>query len=79
MERASNRSSDLTRYHLWLLCVSHLAGDFYAMFCAPMLPELRDRFGFTRKYAIPILEETDRIGLTRREGDVRVKGDSYGR
>lgn len=39
--------------------------------------ELRDRFGFTRKFAIPILEETDRAGLTRREGDVRVKGDRF--
>ena len=39
--------------------------------------ELRDRFGFTRKFAIPILEETDRAGLTRREGDLRVKGDRF--
>ena len=39
--------------------------------------DLRDRFGFTRKYAIPILEETDRIKLTRREGDIRVKGDKF--
>jgi len=39
--------------------------------------ELRGRFGFTRKFAIPILEETDRVGLTRREEDVRVKGDRF--
>jgi selenocysteine-specific elongation factor len=39
--------------------------------------QLRDRFGSTRKYAIPILEETDRIRLTRREGDFRVKGDRF--
>ncbi len=39
--------------------------------------ELRERFGFTRKFAIPILEETDRIGLTKREGDVRVKGARF--
>jgi selenocysteine-specific elongation factor len=39
--------------------------------------ELRERFGYTRKYAIPILEETDRLGITRREGDYRVKGDSF--
>ena len=39
--------------------------------------ELRDRFGFTRKFAIPILEETDRAGLTRRDGDVRIKGDRF--
>jgi len=39
--------------------------------------ELRERFGFTRKFVIPILEETDRIKLTRREGDIRVKGDRF--
>ena len=39
--------------------------------------DLRDKFGFTRKFAIPILEETDRMGLTRREGDFRVKGDRF--
>ncbi len=39
--------------------------------------DLKDRFGFTRKYTIPILEETDRKGLTERQGDFRVKGDKY--
>ncbi len=39
--------------------------------------DLKDRFGFSRKYAIPILEETDRIKLTRREGDIRIKGDRF--
>ncbi|UCG60660.1 MAG: selenocysteine-specific translation elongation factor [Candidatus Zixiibacteriota bacterium] len=39
--------------------------------------DLRDKFGFSRKYAIPILEETDRTGLTRREGDYRVKGARF--
>jgi selenocysteine-specific elongation factor len=39
--------------------------------------DLKDRFGFTRKFAIPILEETDRTGLTKRDGDIRVKGDRF--
>ncbi len=39
--------------------------------------DLKDRFGFSRKYAIPILEETDRIRLTQREGDVRIKGARF--
>ena len=39
--------------------------------------DLKDRFGITRKFAIPILEETDRLGLTARAGDVRVKGERY--
>jgi selenocysteine-specific elongation factor len=41
--------------------------------------ELREKFGFTRKYAIPVLEETDRTGFTKRDGDVRVKGDNFGK
>jgi selenocysteine-specific elongation factor len=34
--------------------------------------EIRDMLGTTRKYAIPLCEYLDRIGLTRREGDLRV-------
>ncbi|HYL21328.1 MAG TPA: selenocysteine-specific translation elongation factor [Gemmatimonadales bacterium] len=34
--------------------------------------ELRDRFGLTRKYLIPLLEWADRRGVTRRNGDARV-------
>lgn len=41
--------------------------------------ELRDRFGFSRKWVIPILEETDRIGLTERTGDHRIKGVKFER
>ncbi len=37
---------------------------------------LRDLLGTTRKYAVPIGEYLDRIGLTRREGDVRRLGES---
>ncbi len=39
--------------------------------------DLKDRFGVSRKFAIPILEETDRLRLTTRDGDVRIKGDRY--
>lgn len=38
---------------------------------------IREKFGLTRKYLIPILEETDRIGLTARQGDLRVKGAKF--
>jgi selenocysteine-specific elongation factor len=34
--------------------------------------EIRDLLGTTRKYAVPLCEHVDRIGLTRREGDLRV-------
>ncbi len=40
---------------------------------------LRDYLGCSRKYLIPILEYTDKTGLTRRDGDVRVRGDNYER
>ena len=33
--------------------------------------ELRERFGLTRKYLIPLLEWADRRGITRRTGDTR--------
>jgi len=39
--------------------------------------DLRDRFGFTRKFAIPILEEFDRLDLTERSGDFRIKGKKF--
>ena len=39
--------------------------------------DLKDKFDLSRKYTIPILEETDRIGLTKRNGDIRVKGDKF--
>jgi selenocysteine-specific elongation factor len=34
--------------------------------------EIRDLLGTTRKYAVPFCEYLDRIGITRREGDLRV-------
>ncbi len=42
------------------------------------MAELRDLLGTTRKYAVPIGEYLDRIGLTRREGDVRRLGTARG-
>ncbi|MFW5692242.1 MAG: selenocysteine-specific translation elongation factor [Chloroflexota bacterium] len=35
---------------------------------------LRDRFDTSRKYAIALLEHLDSVGITRRQGDVRVRG-----
>jgi selenocysteine-specific elongation factor len=40
------------------------------------MADLRDVLGTTRKYAVPIGEHLDRIGLTRREGDIRRLNDS---
>jgi selenocysteine-specific elongation factor len=34
--------------------------------------EIRDLLGTTRKYAVPLCEYLDRIGVTRREGDLRM-------
>jgi selenocysteine-specific elongation factor len=34
--------------------------------------EIRDLLGTTRKYAVPICEYLDRVGFTRREGDLRL-------
>jgi len=35
---------------------------------------MRDRLASTRKYVVPLLEQFDREGLTRRRGDTRVAG-----
>jgi len=34
--------------------------------------ELRDILGTTRKYAIPFCEYLDKVGVTKREGDLRL-------
>ncbi|MDD7369644.1 MAG: SelB C-terminal domain-containing protein, partial [Berryella intestinalis] len=36
--------------------------------------ELKDRLGISRKYAVPLLEEFDARGITKRSGDARVLG-----
>ena len=36
--------------------------------------EIRDLLGTSRKYALPICEHLDRVGVTKRVGDVRVPG-----
>jgi len=38
------------------------------------IQDLSSCFGFSRKYSIPIFTQLDRLGITRREGDVRVAG-----
>jgi selenocysteine-specific elongation factor len=37
--------------------------------------EIRDLLGTTRKYAVPLCEYLDRVGVTRREGDLRYLAD----
>jgi selenocysteine-specific elongation factor len=37
--------------------------------------EIRDLLGTTRKYAVPLCEYLDRIGVTRREGDLRFRAE----
>jgi selenocysteine-specific elongation factor len=38
--------------------------------------QLRDLFGTTRRYAVPIIEQLDREGITQRNGDVRVLAEN---
>ena len=51
-----------------------LVKDRLADGSAISMSELRDLLGTTRKYAVPIGEYLDRIGLTKREGDTRRLG-----
>ena len=39
--------------------------------------DLKNKFGLSRKFTIPILEETDRIKITVRKDDVRMKGENF--
>lgn len=39
--------------------------------------QIREHLNITRKYAVPILEKLDELGITRREGDKRVLGDRW--
>jgi len=41
--------------------------------------QARDAFGSTRKHAMPLLSRLDTIGVTRRQGDLRVAGPELGR
>ncbi len=45
--------------------LAEAAGDSFSV------PEFKQRYGLTRKWAIPILEHLDSVGVTRRLGDVR--------
>jgi selenocysteine-specific elongation factor len=38
------------------------------------MSELRDRLGVSRKYALPLANELDARGITRRRGDLRIAG-----
>jgi len=40
--------------------------------------EIRDLLGTTRKYAVPLCEYLDRVGVTRRDGDLRVLATASG-
>ncbi len=35
--------------------------------------EIRDLLGTTRKFAVPLCEYLDRVGVTKRDGDLRVR------
>ncbi|MCX6826594.1 MAG: selenocysteine-specific translation elongation factor [candidate division Zixibacteria bacterium] len=38
---------------------------------------LREKLHNSRKFIIPILEETDRLKITQRQDDIRIKGEKY--
>lgn len=57
--------------------IVHFVHDCISKHDKLTVADLRDRFGFTRKFAIPILEELDRLELTEREGDYRIKGKGF--
>lgn len=49
-----------------------LIGEKLAMGSGLTVAEIRDLLGTTRKYAVPLCEYLDRVGVTKREGDLRL-------
>jgi len=49
-------------------------GGFFGNRGEMRVADLKDLFGISRKHAVPVLEYFDRLGVTRRLGDVRVAG-----
>ncbi|MCA9592532.1 MAG: selenocysteine-specific translation elongation factor [Myxococcales bacterium] len=47
---------------------------FFAEHSEMSVPEFKDLAGVSRKQAIPLLEQLDREGTTRRQGDLRIAG-----
>jgi len=39
--------------------------------------QFREAINSSRKYVVPILEEMDRLKITKRQGDLRIPGDNY--
>jgi selenocysteine-specific elongation factor len=62
---------------LWDGLKERLAGHF-ARRPALTMAEFKEMLQVSRKYAVPLLEHLDRIGWTRRQGDVRVRGPRIG-
>ncbi|MCA9268808.1 MAG: SelB C-terminal domain-containing protein, partial [Planctomycetales bacterium] len=42
------------------------------------LSEIRESLGTSRKFAVPLCEHFDRVGFTRRQGDLRMLADAQG-
>jgi selenocysteine-specific elongation factor len=57
-----------------LEAMSQGLGRFFAERSEMRVADLKDLFGISRKHAVPVLEHFDRLGVTRRLGDVRVAG-----
>jgi len=51
----------------------HTLGERLALGAGLTVSEIRELLGVSRKYAVPLCEYLDRIGFTRREGDLRVR------
>lgn len=49
-----------------------LIGEKLASGSGLTVAEIRDLLGTTRKYAVPLCEYLDRVGVTKREGDLRL-------
>ncbi len=58
-----------TRPHLSLLWESHPQGF--------TMSQLREHLGISRKYAVPLATCLDKVGITKRSGDIRIMGSKF--
>jgi len=67
-------SGDLLIGREGLLRAAELICDFLARHKRMTVAQCRDLLSSSRRYVVPLLEYLDARGITRREGDVRVRG-----
>ncbi len=74
LERLVRVSQEFTYTAAQMTRLRDSLAEWFATSGTLNVAQFRERFGTSRKYAVPLLEHCDRVGWTRRVGDERRKG-----